>query len=544
MADITVTNNVVTIAVGGAGGGGTGLTPLSPSPAGTYTLPTMAVDVYGRVTSAASQLLSPDPSGVYSMATVSVDAYGRLIGAVDNYVTVAGSAGQLTYCFNGLTNTITAGGFADTISGGGSVGQVNAIRGASGVRTIAGGYDNIIGRTSGGDSAIASTISGGAHHRIRRPNGLAGDIDANVPTNAIPPAAAQSGPLPNHGFIGGGGYHYISNGTDSAIVGGYGNAIYACVATGQANAALNEGTKAFIGGGFGNAVGSTYSVICGGQTNKVESQNGFIGGGASNVVNGADATGYSCIVGGAINRISSAQYSFIGSGYNNQMSSGVGVDNASYCVIGGGLNNRIGTTAYSWGSVIAGGWDNDCRNLWASVLGGRYNVASATHASVLGGESNTAQAAHSTASGRDALATLPYQHAHGHEKFAAVGDCQTSVLVLKATTTNDTKTAMLAGGQTLAVPAGATWTFRGLVACRGQDANGNDSAGFEIAGVVENVGGTVTMVATPTKHVLGRDHAQLDVSAEISGTSLSIVAFGLAGATFRWTARLELAQVA
>jgi hypothetical protein len=511
MAEINVTENVVTIAVGS---GGSGLTPLSP-----------------------------DPSGVYSMANITTDAYGRIIAASTSDVTVAGSAGQLNYCFNGSTNSITAGGFADTISGGGSVGQINAIRGASGVRTIAGGYDNIIGRTSGGDSAIASTISGGAHHRIRRPNGVTNDIDPNLPVNAVPPVASQTGPLPNHGFIGGGGYNYISNGTDGVIVGGYGNSIYACVPVGQANASLNEGTKTFIGGGFGNAIGSTYAVICGGQTNKVESQNGFIGGGASNVVNGADATGYSCIVGGATNRISSAQYSFIGSGYNNRLSSGAGVDNASYCVIGGGLNNQIGTTAYSWGSVIGGGWDNQCTNLWASVLGGRYNVAAASFSTVIGGESNQAQGAHSVASGRDAIATLPYQQAVGHERFAAAGDCQVSVIVLKAITTNDTLTPMLAGGQALAVPAGATWTFRAIIACRGEGGNAGNSAGFEIAGVVENVSGVVSLLTTPTKHVLGRDIAQMDVDADVSGGALRILAKGVPSATFRWTARLELAQV-
>jgi hypothetical protein len=83
MAEITVTNNVVTISVG-SGGGGSGLTPLSPSPAGTYTLPTMAVDVYGRVTSAASQTISPSPAGSYNFANVTVDQYGRVTAAAQN----------------------------------------------------------------------------------------------------------------------------------------------------------------------------------------------------------------------------------------------------------------------------------------------------------------------------------------------------------------------------------------------------------------------------------------------------------------------------
>lgn len=53
MAEITVTNNVVTISVGSGGGGGSGLTPLSPSPAGAYNFANVTVDQYGRVTAAA-----------------------------------------------------------------------------------------------------------------------------------------------------------------------------------------------------------------------------------------------------------------------------------------------------------------------------------------------------------------------------------------------------------------------------------------------------------------------------------------------------------
>ena len=438
---------------------------------------------------------------------------------------------QPNYIFNSPTNSIEGAStdsnvWANTISGGGNSAQPNQMFGNASltagtggiVRTISGGYDNIIGRpvaTSALDSGLASTIAGGAHHRVRRPLNTSDKDAANV---VAIPSESPSGTYPNHSFIGGGGYHYIHNGVDNVIVGGFGNAIFASVIIGGTNEASYTGSKAAIVGGYGNAVGANYGFIGGGETNKVLGHHGAIVGGVNNTISkgsvdgtGYTAEGYSIIGGGSSNTVNKSQFAAIAGGELNTVGNASN-DWGSYCVVLGGRQNEAGTTAYAWGATVLGGWNNHAQGLW------------------------------SLASGRHANATNAFQHAHAHEQFSVRGDCQTSVFVLKAQTTDATATTMTANAAAISLPTGGTWSFRALVSAR-QNASTN-AAAWIIEGAATNAAGTTTVMGTPTVTALGNSGSPTwSVAVDATGANIRIRVTGAAGATVRWSARMDTAEV-
>lgn len=458
----------------------------------------------------------------------------NLLGSGGAYeLTTSGSTGGYNYEGNSAINTIESGvnSHANTCFGG-YTGQPNQILGLSGYRTISGGYDNVIGRLStivAADNCVASTISGGAHHRIRRPLNTS---DKNA-INTVPiPAASPTAAYPTHGFIGGGSYCYIHNGDDGIIIGGYCNSIAGSVAIGGTNAYQYSGHYSFIGGGAFNGVNSTQSCIVGGANNKIDVALSTIGGGSNNIIAqgsfGAVLTA-GTIAGGLNNETRQSGASFIGGGNGNKIGqASLANDWGSYCVIGGGLNNLVGTTAYSWGASVLSGWNNEAQNEFATVVGGRYNQALKQY---------------TTAIGKEAKANINGAFTQASAMFSAIGDAQSSVLVIKAQTTTTTATALTSMGAVLAVPSDTAWAFRCLIAARATASDLNGA--YQVTGLVKNNGGTVALVGTPTVTTLAEDAgaAAWDVTVAVSGTNLEIRGTGAASTTINWVGRLELSEV-
>lgn len=171
---------------------------------------------------------------------------------------------------------------------------------------------------------------------------------------------------------------YIQNSTHgfnaAAIVGGGG--------IGSLNEVL--GDYGFIGAGYGAKAGIASAVV-GGANNVASGQYSFVGAGQINT----NLANYSVISGGQNNRVGSGSiYAFVGAGFNNTASG------TSSAIAGGGNN-----IADFNGCAIAGGSENHAGGDHAFVGGGQGNAESAAYATIGGGAGNIVNAMAGTIGG-------------------------------------------------------------------------------------------------------------------------------------------------
>jgi hypothetical protein len=224
----------------------------------------------------------------------------------------------------------------------------------------------------------------------------------------------------------------------------------------------------------------------------------------------------------------------VGGGVGNTAS---GVD----ATVGGGNSN----TASGQDATVGGGVNNNASGQEATVGGGLSNAASG-RATVGGGVGNTASGQNATVpGGTRASASLFGQFAYASGAFGATGDAQTSLFVLRKSTTNATQTELFLDGATarLTVAAGRTMTFDILVAARSTT---GQSAGYHILGVIENDAGTTSLIGAPVITTLGEDVAAWDVivAADNVNDALAIKVTGAASTSIRWVATVRTAEVA
>ncbi len=269
---------------------------------------------------------------------------------------------------------------------------------------------------------------------------------------------------------------------------------------------------------------------------------GYSGNSVTSGVAGATIGG-----GGAIsyaNRVTD-DYGAIGGGRNNQVGDNAGsTSDRPYATVGGGWSNAASGAA----ATLGGGSSNVASGGVATVGGGFLNHATGDYATIGGGHGNTASGLYATVPGGYFAGATHYgEIAYASGRFFAVGDAQTSLYVARIERVCTAGTWMdlyldgnaASAANYLTIPLNRTVAFEALVVGR---SNAGESAGYLIRGVIENVGGTVSMVGTSPVTVIAEDDSVWDVRAVAAFGALFFQVQGN-GETIRWVASIRTAEV-
>lgn len=425
------------------------------------------------------------------------DSYGTVGGGANNqagngnvnladaaYATVGGGQGN-----------VASGGWASV--GGGSS---NVVSGTYG--TIGGGFHNAAG-------SVNATVAGGYYNVASNGSATVGGGFSNVASGAAATVAGGQYNIASGAgaFVGGGG-------SDGSTVGGNraeGRA--STIGGGLGNTVTVTGTYATVGGGSGNTASSQSATVAGGIHNTASNYNATVAGGVANSAGGAGST-----VGGGCQNSASGEEATVGGGRNNAAS-------VHYATVAGGAEN----TASGYSSTVGGGYSNTAGGFYAVVGGGTDNTASGNGATIPGGNG--------------ALADHLGQWAYANGNFAAVGDAQTSLYVLRNTSVGNAWTDLYLDGVSvqLTIAVGRTVGFEILVVGR---SSGGESACYRIQGVVENVAGTTALVGAALVTTLGEDDTAWNAQAiaDTREDTLRVQVRGN-GETIRWVATVRTVEV-
>lgn len=135
------------------------------------------------------------------------------------------------------------------------------------------------------------------------------------------------------------------------------------------------------------------------------------------------------------------------------------------------------------------------------------------------------------------------------------GAIQQEQWILSRQTTNNTTTELCSVGffsapdssTRITIQADSTFAYQGLVTAR-RSGVANETAGWEIKGVIQNSGGTTAFVGTPTVTLLGASAGAstwtIAVTANDTNDNLRIDVTGETGKTINWGAFVNLMKVA
>lgn len=179
---------------------------------------------------------------------------------------------------------------------------------------------------------------------------------------------------------------------------------------------------------------------------------------------------------------------------------------------------------------------------------GIYNTASGvTCASALGGYRNTVSGSFGAAIGCMALSDKHGQFTHSSGYITAVGDAQTSELLVRKQTTNNTQAECFLDNSSarLTIASDTTWGFDALIVARRTNAD-NESAFWRIVGCIDNNAGTVALVGSITITTIADDSSAVWAVTAVADDTNDALVFKVTGAnskTINWCGRIRLVEV-
>jgi hypothetical protein len=215
----------------------------------------------------------------------------------------------------------------------------------------------------------------------------------------------------------------------------------------------------------------------------------------------------------------------------------------------------MGQNAYSGGSgAVSLGTSSLANGIQSHAFGGSSSgayslafggTASGTVAVSLKG--GTASGERSLAVGFRSSATKYGQKAFASGRFAADGDAQGSIFILRADTTDATATVLTTNNSTAStdnqiVAASDTCImFSGTLVAMQNGAQ--DQGGWEIKGLLKNDGGTTTLVSSNIQTFDDGNGWVVALTADNTNNALAITCTGEASHNIRWVANIQTSEV-
>ena len=180
-----------------------------------------------------------------------------------------------------------------------------------------------------------------------------------------------------------------------------------------------------------------------------------------------------------------------------------------------------------------------------SVAIGHANSSSGISATALG-RSCQATGQRSLATGCESKAERRGKHAHAEGMFAAKGDAQHGLMVVKAQTADATPTTLTTvSSDQIILPNNSAYAFHGTIVARQQASAGTACAAWKVEGLIRREGsaGTTVLVNSATTVLDNTPAWGMALTADTTNGGLAITATGAASTNIRWVATINTSEV-